>query len=110
MNGLIVSKTKPEDITKEFGMMISSIVFELTDNKEEITKLGKVEYQKAKWSGLSSYGLFIKLCDRLANVSDNSTDKYKKDTIDILSFIKNNRKLSKSQKSVIKEIENVINN
>jgi hypothetical protein len=59
--------------------------------------------------GMSSYGLFIKLCDRLSNILDNPTSKTIQDTKIILEFLKKNRKLSKSHKAVILEIENIIN-
>ena len=45
---------KPKVITKGFGTLVSSIVFELTDDKEEIKRIGKTEYQKKKWVGLSN--------------------------------------------------------
>ena len=52
---------KPHTITKMFGMGVSKLVFELTDDKDEIKRIGKVEYQKKKWCGLSNYpGLTMK--------------------------------------------------
>jgi (p)ppGpp synthase/HD superfamily hydrolase len=96
---------KPEYITKHFGKLVSSLVFELTDDKDRIKSEGKVEYQKSKWVGLSSYGLYIKLCDRLCNVLDNPKPEYKLNTIQILKHLKRNRKLSGSHKAVIIEIE-----
>ena len=98
----------PSSIAKSFGTDVASLVFELTDDKEEIEKVGKLEYQKAKWCGISSYALYLKLCDRLANVSDGPTEKYQQDTLEILKHLKRKRKLSKSQKLVIAEIECVI--
>ncbi len=99
---------KPHTITKMFGMGVSKLVFELTDDKDEIKSIGKVEYQKKKWPGLSNYGLFLKLCDRLANVSDNPREQYKKDTVEVIENLRFERQLTKSQSSVVKEIEKVL--
>lgn len=102
------TNARPHDITKMFGTMISSLVFELTDDKDEIKRVGKLQYQKTKWPGLSNYALYLKLCDRLANVSDKPKDQYKKDTIEIISELVSARRLTKSQNSVLKEIEKVL--
>lgn len=100
--------TTYKEIEAEFGMMIASIVFELTSDDVEIARIGKLEYLKRKMLGISSYGLFLKLCDRLINMMDNPSDKQVQETKEIIVFIRKNRKLSKSQKAVIAEIENVI--
>lgn len=93
-----------EELVKEFGMFVASLVWELTDNPEQKKAVGKLEYQKTKWPGLSSYGLYLKLCDRLANVSDNPKPEYLVQTKEILNHLEKRRKLSKSQKEVVKEI------
>jgi (p)ppGpp synthase/HD superfamily hydrolase len=93
------------EIAMEFSPLIASLVLELTSDSLEIKKTSKCEYLKRKMLGMSSYGLFIKLCDRLSNLRDNPTDKSKSDTKAILEFLKANRKLSLSQLSVIQEIE-----
>lgn len=103
------TNTKPEEIAKEFGLEIAALVFELTDDKSEIKKIGKVEYQKRKWIGISNYAFYIKLCDRLYNISDTPTEEYIKNTNELIHHIKKNRSLTKSQKTVIQEIENQIN-
>lgn len=95
----------PEEITKEFGKMIASLVFELSDDPEEVQKVGKLEYQKAKWPGLSNYGLFLKLCDRYCNLLDDAGEKYLNDTAVIVRNLKKKRKLTGSQRSILREIE-----
>ncbi len=100
----------PEEIVKHFGQMVSSLVFELTDNKEEIARVGKVQYQKKKWTGISKYALLLKLCDRLANVSDLPADKYKTDTLEVLEYLQKNRKLTSSQKEIVQAIKDVLSN
>ena len=67
----------------------------------------KKEYLKRRMKGYSSYALTIKLADRLDNVSDNPTQKTIEDTIEIMSFIRKERKLSKTQKNIIQEIERI---
>ena len=93
------------EIAMEFSPLIANLVLELTSDSLEIKKTSKCEYLKRKMLGMSSYGLFIKLCDRLSNLRDNPTEKSKNDTKAILEFLKANRRLSLSQLSVIQEIE-----
>lgn len=99
------------EIATLFSPMVASLVFELTSDKNEIKKLkeqygdqAKNEYLKRKMLGMSSYALVIKLCDRLANIMDNPTEKYKKDTNELLSFLLTNRRISKTQKKIISDI------
>ena len=59
---------------------------------------------------MSSWALVIKLCDRLDNITDSKNsnkefrDKYKKETETIINYLLNNRKLSKTHLTIIKEI------
>ena len=94
-----------EEISKEFSPLVASLVLELTSDSESVKKMGKCEYLKRKMLGMSSWGLLIKLCDRLSNLRDNPTEKSKQDTADILEFLKNQRKLSASHLAVIQQIE-----
>lgn len=99
-----------EEIAKEFGYQIASLVDELTTNKEECRRLGKTEYLAQKMFNMSSYALVIKLCDRLNNLSDMETltDEFKKKTIDSTKIILeriSKRKLSPTHKKLIKLIE-----
>src|SRR5690606_1221663 len=102
------TNASPEEIAKEFGKLISSLVFELSDDKEEIARVGKLEYQKAKWPGLSNYGLFLKLGDRYCNILDDAGEKYITDTSIIISGLKKKRRLTGSQRSILREIEKII--
>jgi len=97
-----------EQLLGIFGMKIASLVFELTSDPKEIESVGKLEYLKRKMLGMSSYGLFLKLCDRLSNILDAPSEKQIHETISILEFLKRSRKLSKSHKAVIQEIEHAI--
>lgn len=102
------TETTFKDIAEEFTPLIASLVFELTSDEEEIKKIGKKEYLKKKLSNMSSYGLTIKLVDRLANMMDNPTDQSKKDTKEILEHIKSHRKVNPTQLKIIEEIFKII--
>ena len=57
-------------LQSEFGYMVASIVAEVTNDYKIMKKYGKKYYMSNKVLTLSSYGLVIKLSDRLDNVSD----------------------------------------
>lgn len=97
-----------EELTKEFTPLVASLVFELTSDENEIKKIGKKEYLKKKLIGLSSYGLTLKLVDRLANMMDNPTDQSKIDTKEILDHLIANRKCNNTQLRIISEIRKYI--
>ena len=97
-----------EEILAEFGMFVATLVFELTDDKPLRDKMGKLEYQKTKWCGISNYALYLKLCDRYNNMSDCPTEAAVAMTIEILDHVEKKRKLTKSQKELVNEIRRVI--
>ncbi|MFW6281358.1 MAG: HD domain-containing protein [bacterium] len=103
--------TTLKDLEKLFGGLVASLVKELTSNKKEIEKKGKAEYLADKMINMSSWALVIKLSDRLDNVGDFKTaspkfvEKYKKETEQILEKLKKERKLTGTQKRIIKAIE-----
>jgi (p)ppGpp synthase/HD superfamily hydrolase len=92
------------ELATEFSPLVASLVFELTSDEEQIKILGKNEYFKKKLLGISSYGLVLKLVDRLSNVRDNPKLQYIQDTIDLMNYISRKRKLTKSQKAIVEEI------
>ena len=97
------------EIAKKFGHNVSSIVGELTTDKEKCKAMGKAEYLSEKMLTMSSYALRIKLADRTHNVSDlDSLDSVKreksiKETRFILESLKD-RHLTKTHKILIKRI------
>lgn len=98
-----------EEIAKEFGHGVASIVGELTSDKIEIARIGKKQYLAHKMLGMSSYALRIKLADRLHNVQNITPEHYSKieETKYILSSLKN-RKLTPTHKKLVKLIEKKI--
>lgn len=102
------TNTTEKDIKNLFGSLVASLVKELTSDKEQIDKVGKTEYLLNKMKSMSSYGLVIKLADRLDNVSDLKTakspawrDKYKRETEDILNQLEKSRELTGTHKKLI---------
>jgi (p)ppGpp synthase/HD superfamily hydrolase len=98
-----------EEIAKEFGHGVASIVDELTSDEKEIAIVGKKQYLAHKMLKMSSYALRIKLADRLDNVQDITPEHHSKieETKYILSSLKN-RKLTPTHKKLIKLIEKKI--
>lgn len=92
------------EIATKFSPLVASLVLELSNDEVEIAKLGKLEYQKKKLVGMSSYALVIKLGDRLHNVSDHPTAKMILETIELMNYLQKNRKLSKTHKAIIQDI------
>ncbi len=96
-------------IAEEFGYAVASIVDELTTNKEECLAMGKDNYLLAKMLKMSSYALYIKLCDRYLNicemkgVAEAFKEKYSKETRFIVDGLIE-RKLTKSHRKIIKLI------
>lgn len=102
------TKATYNQILRLFGMPIASLVFELTSDPVALKKLGKLEYLKSHMAGMSSYALFLKLCDRLANLRDNPSPKQLDETSSILKHLRAKRRLTKSHLSVISEIEKIL--
>lgn len=109
--------TSLEEIKDLFGEDVANIVSELTSDKDKYVEMGgKCEYLKNKLVSISNYSLYIKLCDRLSNISDlddentncDFRDKYLLETIEIISYLKSNRELTQSQLNVINAINNVL--
>jgi len=97
--------TSIEEIYQRFGKLVGDLVSELTSDPEEIKRVGKKEYIKSKMLSLSSYGLVLKLIDRLSNILDNPTEKYVKDTIDTILYIqKERKKLSRTHRLIMGDI------
>lgn len=93
-----------DELMQELGIAPTSLIFELTDDKEKMKLIGKVAYCKKRWVAMTTYALYIKLCDRLYNLSDHPTILAVDQTIEILDHLEKKRKLTKSHKAVIMAI------
>ena len=104
--------TTHEALHDLFGGLVASLVLELTSDLEEIKRVGKKEYLAKKMAhDMSSYGLVIKLADRLDNVKDIATAKspawrarYRDETEHIMDYLEKNRVLSDTHKKLIELI------
>lgn len=108
------TNTGISELRENFGELVTLLVVELTSDKFKSNSEGKAKYLSEKMSSskkVSDWALTIKLADRLDNVSDlpnaNSdfAKRYKTETENILISLEKNRKLSNTQKEIIKEIK-----
>ena len=95
------------ELAERFTPLVASLVLELTSDQAEIDRIGKLEYLKAKMAGMSSYGLTIKLADRLHNISDRPTAKMVRDTLEILAHLQVHRRLTAPQKTLMEQITTI---
>lgn len=107
-----------EEIEKLYGKQVKDLVYELTNDKDEIAKYkkeieesnhevkdAKTLYLINKLPKLSEEALYIKLCDRLDNMQSNPMDDYKKNTcIFISSLLKSETKIPITHAGVVNEI------
>lgn len=59
-----------EEIADRFGFDVASYVEEITNQKDEVLRLGKEDYINQELVSLSHPALFVKLCDMLYNFLD----------------------------------------
>lgn len=97
--------TTHAEIARRFGALVASLVLELSNDPEQIAAVGKLEYQKRKLKGCSSYALVCKLVDRLHNVLDHPTRKTVVETLELMAHLKKVRRLSKTQQRIVVDIE-----
>lgn len=97
------------DLVKKFGFEIASLVMEVTTDKDLKNEIGKTKYLCIKMKNMSNWALVIKLCDRLDNISSlidvdlEFRKKYIEETLFIMNFLINNRKLTKTHLSIIRD-------
>lgn len=95
------------ELERNFGPMVASIVMELTNDDDMIKSIGKLEYHKVKLVNMSNYAFIIKLVDRLANMMDKPRINSVKNTLKLMSYLKDNRDITDRQWAIIEEIERV---
>lgn len=100
-------------LEEKFGKRVADIVKELTSSKDEIDNDydSKADYLVVKMFHMSDEALFIKLCDRLQNISDAFTaserfrNKYFQETIQIMDELEKNRRLNRIQGLLANQIK-----
>ena len=63
-----------EDMVEKFGYEVASIVNEITNDKDEIKKVGKEKYISDELCRISDEALTVKLADMLYNQKDSPTE------------------------------------
>ena len=105
-------------LEEKFGKRVADIVKELTSSKDEIDNDydSKADYLIVKMFHMSDEALFIKLCDRLQNISDAFTaserfrNKYFQETIQIMDELEKNRRFNRIQGLLVNQIKMKLNN
>lgn len=110
-----------DTIRDEFGGLVASLVEELTSDPKGLEKFGKQQYLINKMTNMSSWGLAIKLADRIHNLSDVKSKveggkpsdikwvvKYTTQTNNILKALESGRTLTNTHKKLIKQIKELI--
>lgn len=108
-------------IRQEFGDLIASLVEELTSDPKGLEQYGKEQYLINKMTFMSTWGLCIKLADRIHNLSDVKSKvesgkesdirwavKYSTQTKNILSALESNRTLTDTHKVLVEVIKDKI--
>lgn len=102
------------EIGNKFGFLVASLVNELTSDKDLQKEIGKAKYLAIKMKNMSDTALIIKLCDRLDNISSLADvdiefrKNYVCETIYILNYLINNKKLGNTHITIISNIINII--
>lgn len=69
------TETSSLELRTLFGKHVADMVWELTNSKIDIEKIGKDDYMSEKLKNISEDALFVKLADMLYNISDKPQDK-----------------------------------
>lgn len=108
-------------IKEHFGDLVASLVEELTSDPKGLEKFGKEQYLINKMTNMSTWGLGIKLADRIHNLSDVKSKidggkpsdikwvvKYTTQTNNIVKALEDSRTLTNTHKKLIVEIKKLI--
>lgn len=102
--------TSYRELEDKFGIVIASLVMEVTSSGFMPKLVGKRFYLAHKMQYMSSYALVIKLADRLDNLTDMSAVKLEKiertyfDTVYMINYLEAKRNLTEPQKNLIAAI------
>ena len=96
-----------EDMVEKFGEKVASIVREVTNDKDEIAKVGKEKYISEELCRLSPEALTVKLADMLYNMKDSPTEKNYERMRKNVAFLMMNRPLSGKHLELAQEIMEV---
>jgi (p)ppGpp synthase/HD superfamily hydrolase len=103
-------KCSYRELKDRFGLVVASLVMEVTSSDFVSKMVGKQVYLAHKMQYMSSYALVIKLADRLDNLMDMKSmprDRIKKtffDTIYMLNYIETKRILTTPESNLVNAI------
>ena len=95
-----------EELEEMFGDEVASIVREVTNDTEEVDRLGKEQYINLELINLSHPALFVKLCDMYYNQMDFPTEAQKRRMIKNINYLLANREddLNENEIALIEDI------
>lgn len=96
-----------DDMVEKFGEEVASIVKEVTNDNDEIAKIGKERYISEELCSLSPEALTVKLADMLYNMKDSPTEKNYERMRKNVAFLMMNRHLDGKHLEFAKEIMEV---
>ena len=96
-----------EDIAEKFGEDVASIVKEVTNDNDEIAKIGKERYISEELCRLSPEALTVKLADMLYNMKDSPSEKNYERMRKNVAFLMMNRHLNGKHLELAREIMEV---
>ena len=96
-----------DDLVEKFGEKVASIVKEVTNDNDEIAKIGKERYISEELCRLSPEALTVKLADMLYNMKDSPTEKNYERMRKNVAFLMMNRHLDGKHLELAQEIMEV---
>ena len=95
-----------DELEEMFGEEVASIVREVTNDTEEVDRLGKEQYINLELINLSHPALFVKLCDMYYNQMDFPTEAQKRRMIKNINYLLANREddLNENEIALIEDI------
>lgn len=95
-----------DELEEMFGDEVASIVREITNDTEEVDRLGKERYINLELISLSHPALFVKLCDMYYNQMDFPTEAQKQRMIKNINYLLANREddLKENEIALIEDI------
>lgn len=101
-----------DELEEMFGEEVASIVREITNDTEEVDRLGKEQYINLELISLSHPALFVKLCDMYYNQMDFPTEAQKRRMTKNINYLLANREddLNENEIALIEAIlQNLLN-
>lgn len=95
-----------DELEEMFGEEVASIVREITNDTEEVDRLGKEQYINLELISLSHPALFVKLCDMYYNQMDFPTEAQKRRMTKNINYLLANREddLNENEIALIEDI------